>query len=110
MTPGVWTLTLERKPKTLLQDGLEDALVPDPIASRAVLIATNEKEDLVVFKSERLNLESPQKLGPLDVGTDPFLSPPGPAGTRLPGAWATPAAPSSPSPRRAADGKQRAEA
>ena len=34
----------------------------------AVLIATNEKEDLIVFKRERLNLEKPQKLGPLDVG------------------------------------------
>ena len=34
----------------------------------AVLIATNEQEDLVVFKRERLNLEAPQKLGPLDVG------------------------------------------
>jgi hypothetical protein len=34
----------------------------------AVVIATNEREDLVVFKRGRLNLEAPQKLGPLDVG------------------------------------------
>ena len=34
----------------------------------SVLIATNEQEDLIVFKRERLNLEKPQKLGPLDVG------------------------------------------
>ncbi|HWM78232.1 MAG TPA: hypothetical protein VNS56_11690, partial [Methylomirabilota bacterium] len=34
----------------------------------SIIIATNEKEDLVVFKRERLNLERPQKLGPLDVG------------------------------------------
>jgi hypothetical protein len=33
-----------------------------------VVVATNEKEDLVVFKRDRINLERPQKLGPLDVG------------------------------------------
>jgi hypothetical protein len=32
------------------------------------IIATDEQEDLVIFKRERLNLERPQKLGPLDVG------------------------------------------
>jgi hypothetical protein len=31
-------------------------------------IMTNEKEDLAVFKKTRLNLEEPQKLGPLDTG------------------------------------------
>ena len=31
-------------------------------------MTTNEKEDLVVFKRDRLNLDRPQKLGPLDVG------------------------------------------
>jgi hypothetical protein len=31
-------------------------------------LAESTTQDLVVFKRERLNLERPQKLGPLDVG------------------------------------------
>jgi hypothetical protein len=31
-------------------------------------VSTNDKEDLAVFKKTRLNLEEPQKLGPLDTG------------------------------------------
>ena len=32
------------------------------------VISVNELEDLVVFKKERINLETPQKLGILDIG------------------------------------------
>ena len=47
---------------------------PDPKSfwdAHVALMTRSEtltEEDLVVFKRERLNLERPQKLGPLDVG------------------------------------------
>ena len=63
----VWTFTLVRRPRNLLHAAWQ-ALWYHAYRKPAVLIATNEKEDLVVFKRERLNLERPQKLGPLDVG------------------------------------------
>jgi ABC-type uncharacterized transport system permease subunit len=63
----VWTFTVVRKPKTLLRAAWQ-ALWYYGYRKPAVIVATNEKEDLVVFKRERLNLERPQKLGPLDVG------------------------------------------
>jgi hypothetical protein len=63
----VWTFTLVRKPRTVLQAAWK-TLWYHAYRKPAVLIATNEQEDLVVFKRERLNLERPQKLGPLDVG------------------------------------------
>ena len=34
----------------------------------ARVVAINEKEDLIVFKTEHINLERPQKLGLLDRG------------------------------------------
>jgi len=63
----VWTFTLVRKPRNLVHAAWQ-ALWYHAYRKPAVIIATNEKEDLVVFKRERLNLERPQKLGPLDVG------------------------------------------
>jgi nitrite reductase/ring-hydroxylating ferredoxin subunit len=63
----VWTFTLVRKPRHLLH-ALWQAFWYHAYRKPAVIVATNEKEDLVVFKRERLNLERPQKLGPLDVG------------------------------------------
>ncbi len=63
----VWTFTVVRKPKHALHAAWQ-LLWYHAYRKPAVLIATNEKEDLVVFKRERLNLEKPQKLGPLDVG------------------------------------------
>ena len=33
-----------------------------------IIVRTNEIEDLVVFKKERLNLDRPQTLGPMDTG------------------------------------------
>jgi len=63
----VWTFTVVRKPRNLLHAAWQ-ALWYYAYRKPAILIATNEKEDLVVFKQGRLNLEAPQKLGPLDVG------------------------------------------
>jgi nitrite reductase/ring-hydroxylating ferredoxin subunit len=63
----VWTFTLVRKPKNLLHAAWQ-ALWYYGYRKPAIIVATNEKEDLVVFKRERINLERPQKLGPLDVG------------------------------------------
>jgi phenylpropionate dioxygenase-like ring-hydroxylating dioxygenase large terminal subunit len=63
----VWTFTLVRRPRNALHAAWQ-ALWYHAYRKPAVLIATNEQEDLVVFKRERLNLDRPQKLGPLDVG------------------------------------------
>jgi len=63
----VWTFTLVRKARHALHAAWQ-ALWYHAYRKPAVIIATNEQEDLVVFKRERLNLERPQKLGPLDVG------------------------------------------
>ena len=63
----VWTFTVVRKPRSALHAAWQ-TLWYHAYRKPSVLIATNEKEDLVVFKRERLNLERPQKLGPLDVG------------------------------------------
>src|SRR5260370_6274438 len=63
----VWTFTLVRKPRNLLHAAWQ-ALWYHGYRKPSIIIATNEQEDLVVFKRERLNLERPQKLGPLDVG------------------------------------------
>jgi hypothetical protein len=63
----VWTFTLVRKPKNALR-AVWQTLWYHGYRKPSIIIATNEKEDLVVFKRERLNLERPQKLGPLDVG------------------------------------------
>jgi phenylpropionate dioxygenase-like ring-hydroxylating dioxygenase large terminal subunit len=63
----VWTFTIIKKPKTWLRQLYEDVWYwgwrrPDEV------INTNVYEDLVVFKKGRLNLDRPQKLGPLDAG------------------------------------------
>jgi phenylpropionate dioxygenase-like ring-hydroxylating dioxygenase large terminal subunit len=63
----VWTFTLARKPKTLL-GSLWQAAWYYLYRKPSIVIATNEKEDLVVFQRGRLNLERPQKLGPMDAG------------------------------------------
>ena len=63
----MWTFTLVKKPKHALHAAWQ-ALWYHGYRKPSIIIATNEQEDLVVFKRERLNLERPQKLGPLDVG------------------------------------------
>ena len=63
----VWTFTMVRKPKTW-PGAIYQALWYYFWRKPNIIISTNEKEDLVVFKKERLNLERPHKLGPLDVG------------------------------------------
>ena len=63
----VWTFTVVRRPRHALHAAWQ-WLWYQAYRKPSVLIATNEKEDLIVFKRERLNLERPQKLGPLDVG------------------------------------------
>ena len=63
----VWTFTLVKKPKHALHAAWQ-ALWYHGYRKPSIIIATNEQEDLVIFKRERLNLERPQKLGPLDVG------------------------------------------
>ena len=63
----VWTFTIVRKPKTWL-GSLYQAMWYYLWRKPNIIVSTNEKEDLVVFKKERLNLERPQKLGPMDVG------------------------------------------
>jgi hypothetical protein len=63
----VWTFTLVRKPARALAAAWQ-WLWYHAYRKPSIIIATNEQEDLVVFKRERLNLERPQKLGPLDVG------------------------------------------
>jgi phenylpropionate dioxygenase-like ring-hydroxylating dioxygenase large terminal subunit len=63
----VWTFTLARRPRTRLGTAWQ-ALWYHAYRKPSVVVATNEKEDLVVFKRDRINLDRPQKLGPLDVG------------------------------------------
>jgi phenylpropionate dioxygenase-like ring-hydroxylating dioxygenase large terminal subunit len=63
----VWTFTLARRRRTRLGAAWQ-ALWYHAYRKPSVVVATNEKEDLVVFKRDRINLDRPQKLGPLDVG------------------------------------------
>src|SRR5262249_34332136 len=63
----VWTFTLVKRSRHLLHAAWQ-TLWYHAYRKPSIIIATNEQEDLVVFKRERLNLERPQKLGPLDVG------------------------------------------
>lgn len=63
----MWTFTFCKTPRTIFGRFWQDVwyyLWRRPSA----IIAINEKEDLVVFKQERLKLEAPQKLGILDTG------------------------------------------
>ncbi len=63
----VWTFTPVKKAKTALGRFYQDVwyyLYRKP----SIVVATNEKEDLTVFMKDRLNLDRPQKLGPLDTG------------------------------------------
>lgn len=62
----VWTFTIVRKPRTVL-GALFQALWYYGYRRPNIVISTNEQEDLVVFQSGRLNLDKPQKLGPLDT-------------------------------------------
>ena len=75
----VWTFTLVKKPKHALHAAWQ-ALWYHGYRKPSIIIATNEQEDLVIFKRERLNLERPQKLGPLDVGPHLLPAPPRPPG------------------------------
>ena len=63
----VFTFTVVRKPRTPWHAAWQ-ALWYYGYRKPNILVVTNEKEDLVVFKRGRLNLDRPQKLGPLDVG------------------------------------------
>jgi hypothetical protein len=63
----VWTFTVVRKPRSALHAAWQTFWY-HAYRKPSIIVATNEKEDLVVFKRERLDLERPQKLGPLDVG------------------------------------------
>ncbi|MGH7341470.1 MAG: hypothetical protein ACREKH_13350, partial [Candidatus Rokuibacteriota bacterium] len=63
----VWTFTLVRRPRTRLHAAWQ-ALWYHAYRKPSTIVRTNEREDLVVFKRDRINLERPQKLGPLDVG------------------------------------------
>jgi phenylpropionate dioxygenase-like ring-hydroxylating dioxygenase large terminal subunit len=57
----VWTFTLVRRPKTRLGAAWQ-TLWYYAYRKPSVVVATNEKEDLVVFKRDRINLDRPQKL------------------------------------------------
>lgn len=63
----VWTFTIVRKPKSW-QGKLQQDIWYYGWRLWESPVAANELEDLVVFKKGRLNLERPQKLGPLDAG------------------------------------------
>jgi phenylpropionate dioxygenase-like ring-hydroxylating dioxygenase large terminal subunit len=62
----VWTFTFVRRPRNLLERAWQFVWYHG-YRKPAILIATNEMEDLVVFKKGRLNLDLPQQLGPLDA-------------------------------------------
>jgi len=62
----VWTFTLAPRSRSWL-GSVRQFLWYHLYRKPAILIATNEKEDLLVFKRGRLNLDRPQRLGPLDV-------------------------------------------
>ena len=67
----MWTFTLCKTPKTFL--GSSGRTVWYYFWRKpAAVVAINEKEDLVVFKKERLNLDLPQKLSGLDIGVIRF--------------------------------------
>lgn len=66
-TTRVWTFTLVRKPASVL-GRIAQAVWYHLHRKPAIIVATNEKEDLVVFRKGRLNLDAPQLLGPLDAG------------------------------------------
>ena len=63
----VWSFTLVDKPKNWLTHLVQSVWY---YAHRRhdVVVATNEIEDLFIFRDHRLNFETPEKLGPLDVG------------------------------------------
>ena len=63
----VWTFTILRKPTTFLGD-FWAAVWYYFQRKPSIIVETNEKEDLFVFKKGRLNLDRPQKLGLLDAG------------------------------------------
>ena len=66
-TTRVWTFSVQPKTKTW-PGALFQWMWYYFWRKPAWIITTNEKEDLTVFKRERLNLDRPHKLGPLDVG------------------------------------------
>jgi len=66
-TVRMWTFNVAPKPKTPF-GSFWQALWYYAWRLPSGPVMTNEKEDLAVFKKTRLNLEGPQKLGPLDTG------------------------------------------
>lgn len=62
----VWTFTIVRKPKTVL-GAIFQAVWYYGYRRPNIVVNTNEKEDLVVFQKGKLNLDKPQKLGPMDT-------------------------------------------
>src|SRR4030095_1457121 len=56
----VWTFTVVRRPRTVLLAAWQ-ALWYYGYRKPAVIVATNEQEDLGVFKRDPLHLEAPQK-------------------------------------------------
>ena len=63
----VWTFTFVRKPKTIFGD-IYQRIWYYLWRKWDIIVFTNELEDLVVFKKDRLNLDTPHMLGPMDVG------------------------------------------
>jgi hypothetical protein len=63
----VWTYTICRRPKTPVGRAFQ-ALWYYAWRKAAIVVATNEQEDLATFKADRLRFDLPQKLGPLDAG------------------------------------------
>jgi nitrite reductase/ring-hydroxylating ferredoxin subunit len=62
----VWTFTLVRTPRSRLHK-LWQFLWYHLYRKPAIVIDTNENEDRVVFEKGNLNLDLPQRLGPLDA-------------------------------------------
>ena len=66
-TTKVWSFTLVDKPRNILA-WLIQSIWYYGHRRHDIVVATNEKEDLFIFRDHRLNFETPEKLGPLDVG------------------------------------------
>ncbi|HXG36955.1 MAG TPA: aromatic ring-hydroxylating dioxygenase subunit alpha [Dehalococcoidia bacterium] len=67
----VWTFTYVRKARTPF-GSFYQALWYYLWRKWDIIVFTNELEDLVVFKKDRLNFETPQMLGPMDSGLSYF--------------------------------------
>ena len=63
----MWVFTVARRPKTWL-GRLYQAMWYYFYLKPSIVIRTNEREDLPIFKKGNINLSKPQKLGQTDVG------------------------------------------